>query len=59
MAKWSPTDVLREGAAIVFWGSGPSALEDKSDMFLRNVGDDLHGDIASNPRKLEPPVVPL
>ena len=59
MAKWSPTDVLKEHAAIVFRDRRPSALEDEGDMFLRNVGDDLHGDIASNPRRLESSIVPL
>jgi hypothetical protein len=51
--------ILKERGAIVFRVRGPSALEDESDMCLRNVGDDLHGDIASNPRRLESSIVPL
>jgi len=34
-------------------------LEDESDIFLRNVGDDLLSDIASNPRRPESSIVPL
>lgn len=59
MAKWSPTDVLKERAAIVFRDCRPSALEDENDICLRNVSDDLHGDIASNPGRLESSIVPL
>jgi len=59
MAEWSPTDVLKERAAFVFRDRRPSALEDESDIFLRNVSDDLHGDIASNPSRLESSIVPL
>jgi len=51
--------VLKERGAIVFRDHGPSALEDESDVCRRNVGDDLHGDIASNPRRLESSIVPL
>jgi hypothetical protein len=59
MAKWSPTDVSKERAAIVFRDRRPSTLEDESDMFLRNVSDDLHNDIASDPSRLESSIVPL
>jgi hypothetical protein len=44
--------VLKERAAIVFSDRGPSALKDERDMFLRNVDDDLHGDITASPRRL-------
>jgi hypothetical protein len=51
--------VLKERATIVFGDRGPSAIEDESDMFLRNVVDGLHDDIASNPRRVESSIVPL
>jgi hypothetical protein len=51
--------VSKERGATVLMDRGPSALEDESDMCLRNVGDDLHGDIASNARRLESSIVPL
>lgn len=57
--KMAAARVLKERAAIVFSDRGPPALKYESDMFLRNVDDDLHGDIASSPRRLESSIVPL
>ena len=56
-------DVSKERDIFMFKGRwtilrGPLIIEDKGDIFVRNVGNYLPSDVASHPRRPEASVTP-